>query len=105
MLLSTVAMQASVRDALIGFMAATAQAEANKEAQRAGIEANKGDPAKCRGGKPSYDRDKFNSVLDRLGSGENVSSIARNEGLTRQTVLRIRDNQEQAEASLTRWLM
>lgn len=101
------AMSAAVRDALIGFMAATAQAqaEANKEAQRAGIDAAKGNVAKYRGGKPSYNRDKFNSVLNRLGSGENVSSIARNEGLTRQTVLRIRDNQEQAEASLTRWLM
>lgn len=38
-------MQQAVRDALIGFMAALsqAQAEATKEAQRAGVEARQGD--------------------------------------------------------------
>ncbi len=43
------ALQAA-RDALIGFLAATTQAEANRIAQRAGIEAAKGMPGSIRGG-------------------------------------------------------
>ena len=51
--------QMAVRDALIAFMAATAQAqaEATKEAQRAGIEAAKANVTKYRGRKPSFTRD------------------------------------------------
>jgi putative DNA-invertase from lambdoid prophage Rac len=51
-------MQMAVRDALIGFMAATAQvqAEPSKEAQRAGIEAARAQEDRYRGRKPSYDR-------------------------------------------------
>ena len=56
-------MQRAVRDALIAFMAATsqAQAEATKAAQRAGIEHAKqyGDRA-YNGRKPSYSREQFN---------------------------------------------
>src|SRR5713101_8772541 len=49
-------MQQAVRDALIGFMAALsqAQAEATREAQKAGIEHAKGKADKYRGRKPSY---------------------------------------------------
>jgi DNA invertase Pin-like site-specific DNA recombinase len=54
------AMQRAVRDALIAFMAATAQAqaEATKEAQRAGIAHAKsnGDVKAYKGRKPSYSR-------------------------------------------------
>ncbi|MEP2891266.1 recombinase family protein [Tateyamaria sp.] len=100
-------MQEAVRDALIAFMAATAQAqaEATKEAQKAGIDAAKNNGAKYRGGKPSYDRQTFKRVLDRLATEGNVSAIARGEGLTRQTVLRIRDRQADCEAALTKWGM
>ena len=52
-------MQMAVRDAMIAFMAATAQAqaEATKEAQRAGIEHAKANGEGYRGRKPSYSRD------------------------------------------------
>lgn len=98
-------MQEAVRDALIAFMAATAQAqaEATKEAQRAGIEANRGDTTKYRGGKPSYDREAFERIVERLATETNVSAIAREEKLTRQTVLRIRDHRGTCEAALARW--
>jgi putative DNA-invertase from lambdoid prophage Rac len=59
------AMQRAVRDALIAFMAATAQAqaEATKEAQRAGIaraRAN-GDLRAYKGRKPSFSRKQYES--------------------------------------------
>lgn len=100
-------MQEAVRDALIAFMAATAQAqaEAAKEAQRAGIEAAKAKPDRYRGGKPTYDRAKMQAVLNRLASGSTVSATARDVGLTRQTVMRIRDKPDDAEAALARWGM
>ncbi len=99
--------QKAVRDALIAFLAATAQAqaEATKEAQRAGIEANKGDPAKYRGKKPSYSRDQFQTVINLLSNGAGASSIAKETGLTRQTILRIRDDQTAAETALVKWGM
>jgi DNA invertase Pin-like site-specific DNA recombinase len=98
-------MQEAVRDALIAFMAATAQAqaEATKEAQRAGIAANKGDPVKYRGKKPSYDRPTLLSVRDMLSKGTGASAIAKETGLSRQTVLRIRDKPAEAEAALAKW--
>ena len=119
-------MQEAVRDALIAFMAATAQAqaEATKEAQRAGIEANRGNAAKYRGKKPSFDRAEFDQVRDLLAQGQGASAIAftinlqrdlehtsgkRSDGgvkkVSRQTVLRIRDDPAAAEASLARWGM
>ena len=105
---TTDAMQAAVRDALIGFMAATAQAqaEATKEAQKAGIAAAKTgeDKAKLyRGKKPSYDRDQLAAVQARLAMGEGATAISKTTGLTRQTVLRIRDKPEAAEAALVKW--
>ena len=100
-------MQEAVRDALIAFMAATAQAqaEATKEAQKAGIEAAKAKKDKYRGGKPTYNRAKMDAVQALLAGGQNVSQVARETGLTRQTVLRIRDKPEDAEAALARWGM
>ncbi len=86
-------------------MAATAQAqaEATKAAQRAGIEARKGDETRYRGKKPSYSRDQFNTVVDMVGMGQGASAISKATGLTRQTVLRIRDNRVDAEGALARW--
>jgi len=100
-------MQEAVRDALIAFMAATAQAqaEATKEAQKAGIEAaRESKPQAYRGRKPSYSREQFDLVRDMLGTGAaGTSEIARATGLTRQTVLRIRGDMVEAEAALVRW--
>ena len=98
-------MQQAVRDALIGFMAATAQAqaEATKEAQKAGIDHAKGREDAYRGRKPSFTREQFDAVSGALGQGQGVSSIATNTGLTRQTIYRIRDNPAEAAAALARW--
>ena len=98
-------MQEAVRDALIAFMAATAQAqaEATKEAQRAGIEAVRHDTQRYRGRKPSYDRETFELVRSMLAGSHGVSSIATTVGISRQTVLRIRDEPEKAESALLKW--
>lgn len=98
-------MQRAVRDALIAFMAATAQAqaEATKAAQRAGIEARRGDVERYRGKKPSYDRDMLSQVIDMLTRGSGASAISKVTGLTRQTVLRIKADPAKAEAALGRW--
>lgn len=103
--------QKAVRDSLIAFMAATAQAqaEATKAAQRAGIDHAKASAdadTKYRGKKPSYSRATFHAVRDALSApAPSVSAIARDTGLTRQTVLRIRDDLAGAEAALARWGM
>jgi len=98
----------AVRDALIGFMAATAQAqaEATKEAQKAGIahaKALAAATAKYRGRKPSYDRALLSRVQDMLAQGAGASEIAKATFLTRQTVLRIKNAPDKAEAALAAW--
>lgn len=98
--------QMAVRDALIAFMAATAeaQAEATKEAQRAGIASAKEKADRYLGHKPTYDRATLSRVLDMLATGvEGTSAIARLTGLSRQTVLRIKGDPTKAEAALARW--
>lgn len=102
-------MQAAVRDALIGFMAATAQsqAEATKEAQKAGIAAVKAreeeKAEKYRGRKPSFNRDQLMTVQEMVATGAGTSAIATASGLTRQTVLRIKENFAAAEEAIARW--
>ena len=98
-------MQKAVRDALIGFMAASAQAqaEATKEAQKAGIAAAKANPQKYRGRAPSYDRDTFIQVMRMVGTGEGSSAIAKATGLSRQAVIRIRKDPEKCQAALSKW--
>src|SRR3954469_1117115 len=97
-------MQQAVRDALIAFMAATAQAqaEATKEAQRAGINHAK-DSGVYRGRKPSFTRDQLQAVQDMVVQGAGVSAIAGATGLTRQTVYRIKDDPVGAEAIMAKW--
>jgi putative DNA-invertase from lambdoid prophage Rac len=82
-------MRQAVRDALIAFMAATsqAQAEATKAAQRAGIEHAKqrGDRAYI-ARKPSYTREQFEKVRAMLGQQTvGIAQIAKETCLTRQT--------------------
>lgn len=98
-------MQQAVRDALIGFMAATAQAqaEATKEAQRAGIDHAKAKTDRYKGRKPSYDRTQYLAVRDLLSQDTGTSAIASTVGITRQSVLRIKAAPEQAEAALASW--
>jgi putative DNA-invertase from lambdoid prophage Rac len=101
--------QKAIRDALIAFMAATAQAqaEATKAAQRAGIEHAKAkDGAPYLGRKPSYSRQQFEQVRTLLGQeAVGMARIAKEAGLSRQTVYRIKDDPVSAETSLTAWGM
>jgi len=101
------AMQCAIRDALIAFMAATAQAqsEATKEAQRAGIAHAKanGDGRAYKGRKPSYSRKQLENAQAMLGKSSSVGEVARALGLTRQTVYRIKDDPAAAEAALATW--
>jgi putative DNA-invertase from lambdoid prophage Rac len=99
-------MQQAVRDALIGFMAALsqAQAEANKEAQRAGIEHAKAAKEDAYlGRKPSFTRKQYETVLDMVGQEASISAIANATGLSRQTVYRIKSEPAWAEAGLHKW--
>lgn len=100
-------MQRAVRDALIGFMAAMAQAESEvkKEARKAGIEAARSIEGRYLGRKPSYSRQDFATVIDMLGKGSAISEIARTTGLSRQTVYRIQDDPSSAEKALACWNM
>jgi putative DNA-invertase from lambdoid prophage Rac len=97
-------MKQAVRDALIAFMAATAQAqaEATREAQRAGIDHAK-ESGVYRGRKPSFSRKQLEIVRDMLTQDAGVSAIASATGLTRQTVYRIKEDQVVADGILARW--
>ena len=98
-------MQQAVRDALIGFMAAMAEAqvEATKQAQRAGIEHAKAKGDRYRGRKPSYSRKQLRTVLDMMERQTCTSAIAKATELSRQTVLRIKADPAAAEAALAAW--
>jgi putative DNA-invertase from lambdoid prophage Rac len=100
-------MQQAVRDALIAFMAATsqAQAEATKAAQRAGIEhAKQNDGRAYLGRKPSFTRAQFVKVRAMLGQQTlGIAQIAKETGLTRQTVYRIKGDPAGAEGALVAW--
>jgi DNA-binding XRE family transcriptional regulator len=95
-------MQCAVRNALIAFMAATAQAqaEATKEAQRAGITHTRAGithkpmvkRAPTGAESPSYGRRQFESAQAMLGNSASVGEVANSIGLTRQTIYRIKDD-------------
>lgn len=97
--------QKAVRDAVIAFMAATAQsqAEVTKAAQRAGIDTAMNDEMKYRGRKPSYDRRTYETIIDLLSNQMGNSAISRATGVSRQAVIRIRNNPELALKALRRW--
>jgi putative DNA-invertase from lambdoid prophage Rac len=100
-------MQKAVRDALIGFMAAMAQAQAEgtRDAQRAGIaHAKASDPTAYRGRKPSFTREQLSTVLTLVSQGTmNTSQIAKAVGLQRMAVARIRQAPANAEHQLQSW--
>ena len=104
---TTEPMQQAVRDALIAFMAASAQAqaEASKEAQQAGIEHAKGRETAYRGRKPSFTRQQLGTVRDMLSAGSGPSLIAAATGLSRQAVYRIEADPAAAEGMLASWGM
>ncbi len=101
-------MQKAVRDALIAFMAATAeaQAEATREAQRAGIEHAKAhEPHSYRGRKPSFDRAQLGIIRDMLAQDASPTAIAEAARVSRQVVYRVQDDPAKAEAMLVEWSM
>jgi putative DNA-invertase from lambdoid prophage Rac len=100
-------MRQAVRDSLIAFMAAMAQsqAEATKEAQKAGIAhaVAHDDGTKYRGRKPTFSPEQFRLVRDLLNQGIAVSSIAKTAGVKRQSVYRIQAEPERQLAALQAW--
>lgn len=102
------AMQAAVRDALIGFMAATAQAQAEalKEAQKAGIKMareSEDGATKYRGRKPTFDAEQLQRVDELLSMGWSPTAIAAEVGVPRATVYRIKDDPVKMAAVLQTW--
>lgn len=100
--------QKAIRDALIGFMAAMAeaQAEATKEAQRAGIDHYKAtSPEKFKGRKPTFDRTGFETIKAMLEANKGHSEIAKAIGVNRNAVIRIARDPAKAEAALAKWGM
>jgi DNA invertase Pin-like site-specific DNA recombinase len=99
--------QMAVRDALIGFMAATAQAqaEATKAAQRAGIDAARAREGSTRylGRKPSFTHEQLIATQEALAQGTAPAVIARSVGISRQTVYRIKDDPMACLAALVAW--
>lgn len=85
------------------------QAEATKEAQRAGVGHAKAIGAKnggkaYKGRKPSFTREKFDAVVSLLDGGSTpIATIAKDTGLTRQTVYRVRDERAEMEKALAMW--
>ncbi|WP_422019042.1 recombinase family protein [Roseibium sp.] len=98
-------MQAAVRDSLIAFMAAMAQAESEvkKAAQRAGIDAAKTIDGNYLGRKPSYNKSQLDNVVDMLKRNVSVVKIADEVGLSRQTIYRIKSAPEAAYKALHCW--
>ena len=52
---------------------------------------------------PNDDRKTFNLALDLLSLGNGPSAVSKETGLSRQTLIRIRDNPEAASAAMHRW--
>jgi DNA invertase Pin-like site-specific DNA recombinase len=98
-------MEKAVRDALIAFMAALgqAQAEATKLAQQAGIaHAQANGHRVYLGRKPTYNREQLARIMDLLANQSDVT-IAREVGLDRLAIRRIRQDPAKAEAALVAW--
>jgi hypothetical protein len=84
----------------------TAQAEATKPAQRAGIDhKRRAQPAAYLGRKPSYDRATFDRIRLALDSASppSLSAIATAERLSKQTVFRLKQDPQAALAALEAW--
>jgi DNA invertase Pin-like site-specific DNA recombinase len=100
-------MQQAVRDALIGFIAAMAQSQAEviKEAQKAGIAhaQSNDDGTKYRGRKPTFSFEQFKFVQDLLRQGIPISAIAQTTGLKRQSIYRIQSKPDQQLAAVQAW--
>ncbi len=97
-------MSKAVRDALLGFMAAMAeaQAETTKEAQAAGIALAR-EKGVYRGRKPSFDADQLQQVIQLLQQGVTPTEIAKRVSVSRQVVYRIKEDPAAASRALEAW--
>ena len=106
------AMSKAIRDAMLSFMSAMAEAQAigMKEAQTAGIAHAKANdngpkPTKYRGRKPSYNWQQWYDVLAFREVGFGVNEVARRVGLNKFLVSRISNNQVKTFEALGMWNM
>jgi putative DNA-invertase from lambdoid prophage Rac len=100
--------QTAVQEAVLGFIAATAeaQAEAATLAQRAGIDyAKQNKKLAYLGRKPTFSRDTFEAVRNMLAQSVGIAQIAKNTGLSRQAIYRIKDDPAGCQAALEKWAM
>ncbi len=98
-------MQCAVRDALIGFMAAMAEAQAvaTKEAQAAGIAAARADAKKYRGRKPQFDAEQLQRATEMLAQNVAPATIAREVGISRGAVYRMKESPARMAQTLQAW--
>jgi putative DNA-invertase from lambdoid prophage Rac len=100
-------MNQAVRDSLIAFMAAMAQAQAEvtKEAQKSGIAHAQihDDGTKYRGRKPTFTLEQFTLVRELLSRGTAISAIAKTTGVKRQSIYRIQTDPERQHSALRAW--
>ena len=100
------AMGKAVRDAMLSFMSAMAEAQAvaMKEAQAAGIaHAREAAPMKYRGRKPSFTAEQLMQIEQLSQQGVGNNEIARQVGLSKFAVSRILKDVEAAQMKLGRW--
>ena len=102
----TDAMAKAIRDAMLSFMSAMAEAQAlaMKEAQSAGIaHAKATKPGSYKGRKPSYTAAQVSLIMQKFKEGDGVNKIARDVGLSKFSVSRITRDPDKALESLSRW--
>ena len=100
------AMGKAVRDAMLSFMSAMAEAQAvaMKEAQAAGIaHAREAAPMKYKGRKPSFTAEQLMQIEQLSQQGVGNNEIARRVGLSKFAVSRILKDVEAAQMKLWRW--
>ena len=100
------AMSKAVRDAMLSFMSAMAEAQAvaTKEAQAAGIAAAKASGAKkYRGRKPSFTTDHLEQIQRMMADGVGNNEMARRTGLSKFAVSRICKDVDAAYGKLHAW--
>ena len=102
----TDAMAKAIRDAMLSFMSAMAEAQAlaMKEAQSAGIAHAKATrPDSYKGRKPSYTAAQVSLIMQKFNEGDGVNKIARDVRLSKFSVSRITRDPDKALESLSRW--
>ena len=100
------AMAKAIRDAMLSFMSAMAEAQAlaMKEAQSAGIaHAKATKPDSYKGRKPSYTAAQVSLIMQKFKEGDGVNKISRDVGLSKFSVSRITRDPDKALESLSRW--